>query len=85
MYNYDEILDLLKQEIPTIEISKRVGCCLDVIRLVSRKENIEIPSTCNKKVYQFDKDKNYIQAFKSCADAAKWCVENGFAKTLNME
>lgn len=86
LYNYEEISKLLKQGIPTIEISKKIGCCLDIIRLISKKENIEIPSTpstSNKEVHQFDKDKNYIQTFKSCADAAKWCVENGFAKTLN--
>lgn len=83
LYNYEEILDLLKQGMPTIEISKKIGCCLDLVRSIAKKENVEIPSTCNKEVYQFDKSNNYIQLFKSCADAAKWCVENGFAKTLN--
>ena len=83
LYNYEEILDLLKQEIPTIEISEKIGCCLDLVRSIAKKENVEIPSPCNKEVYQFDKSNNYIQSFKSCADAAKWCVENGFAKTLS--
>ena len=35
------------------------------------------------KVRQYDKNNNFIQAFDSYSDAAKWVYKNGFCKALN--
>ena len=85
LYDYDLIVDLLKQKHTTPEICKMLGCCSDVVRDIARKNNIPLTVINNfeatkKTVEQYSKTGEYIQSFESYADGARWLQEQGIVK-----
>lgn len=93
LYDYDEIVSLIKQGYNRIEISQKIGCCPDVVSNVSKLYNIPILVKPNKLRQEMEKSKvainqytlkgEYIQSFSSVMDAARWIYENGYCKTFN--
>lgn len=89
-YNHDIIVGLLKENPYPIEVAKQVGCCVDIVRDIAKTYNIEIYNKGqesfiqnSKEILQFDKQGKFIQKFPSSAEAARWCYENNYCKTLN--
>lgn len=85
LYDYDLIAELILQDKTYLEISKIIGCCIDVVSFVAKKYNIDHQPRNNfvensKQVFQFDKQGNYIQSFPSYAAAAQWLEDNGYVK-----
>lgn len=85
LYDYELIAELIKKGKTTKEIIQEIGCCQDVVRLVAKKYNLSINGNnpfleSKKRVGQFDKNGNFLRAFDSYADAARWLVDNGYLK-----
>lgn len=85
LYDYDLIAELIKQKRTFQEVADIIGCCVDVVSFVNKKYNINHEPENNfvktsKKVNQYDKQGNYIQSFKSYAEAARWLETNGYVK-----
>lgn len=95
IHDYNKIIDLYKQNLSMLEVSKQLGCCTDTISKVIHGNNIKLNNisigkeylgSCNKPkaVQQINGETNdVINTFASIADAAKYCVNNGYAKTYN--
>lgn len=86
IYNYDLILSSLQENPSPKAVAAKIGCSVDVVYSVARKNNIQVinPSQQNLKdkalpVHQYDKKtKQYIQSFNSNVEAGIWCYENGY-------
>jgi hypothetical protein len=81
---------LYKEGKSMTEVASIVHCCLDTVSKVIHMYNIPInkiySGSCKqpKKVTQLDKiTGKYIREFNSIADAARWLVDNQYAKTNN--
>ena len=90
LYNHQEIIDALRLYPYPKEIAERFGCSVDLIYNIAKNANIQCYNIGQEKninqkkmIAQFDKNEKFIQNFNSVADAAKWCFENNFCKTLN--
>ena len=91
LYDYNIILQKLKEESAPKKIAEEIGCCVDIVYKVAKINNISIVninglSNVNEKkqIYQYDKKTNeYIQSFDSTVLAAKWCFENQKCANLN--
>ena len=92
LYDHEKIFELLQQGKNSKEISAIIGCSSDVVYEVAKANNFSISyqneyakqlEQSKKRVAQYDLQGNFIQSFDSYADAARWLVENGKAKTLN--
>lgn len=78
----------LYKEIGIVKVvAEKMSCCTDTISDILRSECIEIKqhrdeSNINepKKVIMYDKDNNFKLSFDRVSYAAKWLVENGYAK-----
>lgn len=91
LYDHSAILKRI-QEVGIIkQVAEEFNCCIDIVSKIA-KENGVILKQVNgglnflekkKEIYQFDKNKNFIQSFNSVADAAKWCYENNKCASLN--
>lgn len=91
LYDHSAILKRI-QEVGIIkQVAEEFNCCIDIVSKIA-KENGVILKQVNgglnflekkKEIYQFDKNKNFIQSFNSVADAAKWCYENNKCALLN--
>lgn len=88
-YNHDEIIDLIKQQKTTKEISEKIGCTEDWIRDIAKANGLKIyqkqfGNRTIKAVKQFDKKTgDFLREFDSVANAARWVFEQGYASTLN--
>lgn len=91
IYSREEILSLLNQGKTTKEICDKLKCCKDVVYNVAHSFNVSLNvkenklqqemKSSRKKVYQLDKKTNEIlQEFDSYSSAAKWLIENKYAK-----
>ena len=91
IYSREEIVSLLNQGKTTKEICNKLKCSKDVVYNVANSFNIPLNIKENKlcqkmkssrqKVYQLDKKTNEIlQEFDSYTLAAKWLIENKYAK-----
>lgn len=93
-YNHDKILSRLKEYPYPKQIAEEFGCCVHTIRNIAQANNIRtrsasrdglVKSAINTKkiIIALTKDDIEIAEFESTAEAAKWCVQNGFAASLN--
>ena len=83
LYDYDLIAQLIQNGLTSKEISKEIGCSLDIIHLVANKYNLSINSVNlftqkSKKVQQYDKYGILINEFNSYAEAARWLEDNNY-------
>lgn len=93
LYDYDLIISLIKQGKTTSQIKEIVGCCSDTVLKIAKTNNLVVnnpPNTLKqemikkrKNIYQFSKEKDFIQKFDSINAASKWLFENGYAKANN--
>lgn len=90
IWNYDEIRELYAAGHSMKDTAKIVGCHPDtvskVVKDIKRSHN-NSKSRCGSckppvKIEQYNED-ILVQVFDSVADAAHWCVDNGYAKTYN--
>lgn len=90
IWNYDEIRELYAAGHSMKDTAKIVGCHPDtvskVVKDIKRSHN-NSKSRCGSckppvKIEQYNEDM-LVQVFDSVADAAHWCVDNGYAKTYN--
>lgn len=69
------------------EVAMTIGCCVDTVSNVINSYNLPknkvfVGSCQQPKKVRMSNEKN-LQDFDSCASAAHWLVENGYAKTYN--
>ena len=90
LFNYNEIVNLYKKGNSMIKIASIIHCCTDTVSKVIHMYNIPINKilcgSCKlpKKVIQLNKEtEDPLLTFDSIADAARWLVDNGYAKTYN--
>ena len=90
LYDHQAILTRLMEHPYPKDIANEFGCCADIVRKIASIHQIEIKNSGNerlqakaKKVYQYDKYNQLLNIFESTVEAAKWCFENGKAKTIN--
>lgn len=89
LYDYNLIIELLKQKYTTPDICNIIGCCSDLVHDIAKANNIPLTIINNfdltrKPVEQYSKKEEYIQSFESYADAARWLQEQGIVqKNLN--
>ena len=90
LYDHLKILQALLENPRPIEIAKQFGCCVDVVHNIAKQNNITCINTSNerlqqkaKKIFQYTKDKKFIQSFDSTVLAAQWCFDNNYCKALN--
>lgn len=78
LYDYDEIVSLIKEGKTTQEIISIIGCCKDIVHKVANLYDLKICSSNTLKVKQYSKQNEYIQSFNSYADAARWLEDNNY-------
>ena len=91
IYNHQEILNLLKANKSTNEISKIIGCCKDIVYEVAKNNDIDLAQKLaqenaeklRKDIAQYDLEMNFIQVFDSAANAARWIFDQGKCLTYN--
>ena len=89
LYDYDYILQLLKENPIPKQIAEQIGCCVDIVYDVAKENNIQIINLGQQRikdkaliVHQYDKQtKKYIQSFSSHSEAALWCQENNYTSS----
>ena len=92
LYDHSAILSRLKEVQIVKQVAEEFNCCTDIVSRIAKENGIVLKQSNGglnflekkKEIYQFDKKtKNFIQSFKSVADAAKWCYENNKCVSLN--
>lgn len=90
LFDYEEIASLYKEGKSMIEVASIVHCCVDtvskVVHLYNLPKNKIYVGSCNQpiRVARLDKETGEtLQEYNSCAEAAHWLVDNGYAKTYN--
>ena len=89
LFDYNLILKLYQEGLSMVEVASKVGCCTDTVSKVIHINNVPIHKVirgfCKEplKVKQFSLDNEFIRQWDSIADAARWLVDNGYAKTYN--
>lgn len=89
LFDYNLILKLYQEGLSMVEVASKVGCCTDTVSKVIHINNVPIHKvirgSCKEplKVKQFSLDNEFIRQWDSIADAARWLVDNGYAKTYN--
>ena len=89
LFDYNLILKLYQEGLSMVEVASKVGCCTDTVSKVIHINNVPIHKVirgfCKEplKVRQFSLDNKFIRQWDSIADAARWLVDNGYAKTYN--
>ena len=65
------------------KVAEVMGICSDSVRNILHARNVNLQSSAQiakefrgKPVLMYDKNNNFIQAFSSRADAARWLIEN---------
>jgi len=89
LFDYQQILDLYNKGLYVKEISEAVGCCSDTIYTILHNNGINQIRTLHntsilnpkQKVQMLDLNTDEVlMTFESVGDAARWLVENKFAK-----
>ena len=89
LFDYNLILKLYQEGLSMVEVASKVGCCTDTVSKVIHINNVPIHKVirgfCKEplKIKQFSLDNEFIRQWDSIADAARWLVDNGYAKTYN--
>ncbi len=90
LFDYNEIVKLYKEGKSMTEVARIVHCCVDTVSKVVHLYNLPInkilSGNCQqpKSVIQLDKHTGEeLQVFDSVANASRWLVDNGYAKTYN--
>ena len=94
LYVHKKIVERLIEYPYPILIAREFGCCLDIVLDLAKLNNIKVRNASwdgivnssvreKKRVIAYTKDGNKVAEFVSVSEAAKWCVENGFAATLS--
>ena len=89
LFDYNLILELYQKGLSMVEVASKVECCVDTVSKVIHINNVPIHKIirgfCKEplKVKQFSSDNEFIRQWDSIADAARWLVDNGYAKTYN--
>ena len=89
LFDYNLILELYQKGLSMVEVASKVECCVDTVSKVIHINNVPIHKVirgfCKEplKVKQFSLDNEFIRQWDSIADAARWLVDNGYAKTYN--
>lgn len=86
IYNHDEILQALNENNFLSDLVEQFKCDPKTIRNIAKENNIKLANkinTSNKiSVACYDKKTlEKVQEFSSITEAAKWLIENGYAKT----
>ena len=90
-YDHNDILcRLLKHPYPK-DIAEEVGCCVDIVSLIAKNNNIEVKNKSQEKLKETAKligaynikTLELIQIFNSTVEAAEWCFHNKKCTTLN--
>ena len=90
LFDYSQILQLIREQKTYKEICEIIGCSEDTVRAVSNIYSIKVKHEENtvmqkmkaskKTVEQYTLKNEYIQTFESTNDAAKWLIENNYTK-----
>ena len=89
LFDYDKIEKVYRKGGSLKQTADEIGCCADTVAKVIHSRNIPINKVylgntkLPKKVKMSSLDGTFLMSFESYADAAKWLVENNFAKTYN--
>lgn len=92
LYDHSAILKRIQEVRIVKQVAEEFNCCVDIVSKIAKENNVELNPQKGginflekkKEIYQLDKKtKNFIQSFKSVADAAKWCYENNKCASLN--
>ena len=89
LFDYDKIEEVYRKGGSLKQTADEIGCCADTVAKVIHSRNIPINKVylgntkLPKKVKMSSLDGTFLMLFESYADAAKWLVENNFAKTYN--
>ena len=87
IYDHEQILQRLKENIPTKIICEEFGCSADIVRDIARYNNIDLVALANNRkkcaINQYDLNNNFIQAFQGIGEAAEWCLKNNLSKGQN--
>jgi hypothetical protein len=92
LYDYEAILTRLQEHPYPCDVAKEFGCCVDIPREIAKKNNIPVKDLAiartverlSQEISAFNKKtKTFERTFSSAAEAARWCVENKYAMTLN--
>lgn len=94
LYNHNEILSRLRDYPYPKQVAEEFGCSVDIVRDIAKANSIQtrsasidglVKSAVNEKksVIAYTKDDIEVAKFESTSEAAKWCVENKLATTLN--
>lgn len=91
LYDHDKILERIKDGRTTKEIMEEFGCCRDIVYNIAKSAGVKIfyeesqlvkdMKNSSKRIRQLDLSSNYLRSFDSSAEAGKWLVENGYAKS----
>lgn len=81
LYDYGLFVDDYNDGMLVIDIAKKHGCSTDTVTKALHCSGIDGKTNAiNKtkhKVYQYDKENNFIQSFESQRDAARYLIEQG--------
>ena len=81
MYDYGLFIDDYNEGMLVQEIANKYGCDRSTITKVLHLNNIDghinDRNRRKNKVYQYDKNNNFIQEFDSQRDAARYLIEQG--------
>lgn len=85
--DYNLICETYNQTKNLKKTAELCNCCTDSVRNILSQYKIEImPSTeinkqeLSKMINQYDLNNNYIKTFSSYSEAARWLVDNNYAK-----
>lgn len=78
-FDHNAIIEELMVNPYPIDVAKKFGCSTDLVRILAKRENIKVKNrgteenllNSPKEVHQFDFNGNYVQSFKSCAEAGR--------------
>ena len=95
LYDHNLIIELIKQGKSRQEITDIIGCCLDIVTLVAKDNELKLSTnpqsalqkrmeTKGTKIAMLDKQTEEIQlSFYSTHDAGKWLLAQGVISVLN--
>lgn len=85
--NYDLIISTYNKIQELEKTATICNCSTDSVKNILKQNKIEIVSSAeiikkkySKKIYQFTLNNVFSQAFSSYANAARWLLENGYAR-----
>lgn len=85
LYDQHEIIDLYKSGLSAERVAKQIGCHIDTVRKILKRNKIPVNTYNNnviktpRKVKQIDENGNLIRIWNSIADAARWISKEGIS------